>query len=136
MCLTQRFNKVELAKFKKTLPAEFPVWKMLTSNRESEYKCNNEPDFRFGVNKAGVFIGRRTRIRGRYEVGFHAFLTRYCARKYQNGKFSCIQKFYAKRSWITAAGNSMYDTQEFPRPIVVLSHIEVRDRSAKAQKSL
>lgn len=133
MCLTQRLNKAELAKFKKTLPAEFPVWKVLRTFFQSEYKSRNEPLLRLGVNKAGYYRGRRTYIGKKYKAGFHAFLTRYCARKYKDYKQYPTQKFYAKRSWVIAAGKSLYDTEEYPRPIVVLSHIEVRDKRAKAE---
>jgi hypothetical protein len=130
MCLTQRFNKTELAKFKKSLPEEFPVWKMGQLGDGGfmpEYKAGTEPILERGIHKAGSYRYNRVNIGGKYKPGFHAFLTRYCARKYQNGKYSTIiKKFYAKRSWITAAGKSLYDDKEYPHPIVVLSHIELR----------
>ena len=74
MCLSELECPKEVKEFKKTLPVEFDVWKVVYGKR-TEYHQKDEPILKEkGVYKAEFFGAHRARLR--YKPGFHAFFTK------------------------------------------------------------
>lgn len=128
MCLGNLASKKELIKFKKTLPKEFDVFKVMNLDGLPEYWQKGEAKLqKKGVYKARCRIANR-RICKDYKPGFHVFLTKQNAEHYKHIHSlatSKIKRFQAKRSWITAKGGT--SGYNFSRcvPCIVLSKIKV-----------
>lgn len=132
MCLENLMDAKALAKFKRSLPKEFPVYKNVCRDGSPQFataKCEVslvEP----GVYKAGNHRGERTPLRGKYKPGYHAFLSRTHAYRYSSKP---TKRFFAKRAWLTAVGNPCsFDQSKRKHLCIVLSHIEVRGRKKKS----
>lgn len=131
MCLEDILTKKELKEFKKGLPDVFPVWKAMLRDGRCEF--NPGTDVKIGgvnkneqeLKKKGVYFARncpkrRMSIRGMYKPGFHAFLSREDAERYESWWAKTIQAFQAKKTWIRAVGT----TEKEGIRAVVLSRIE------------
>ncbi len=134
MCLENLMDAKELAKFKKSLPKEFPIWKCVRENGILEFADMQEPTLhKTGVYKAEHHPKCRIPLCGKYQPGFHGFLKKHIASRYCKdvyyapGTESVMmpKKFFAKREWITVVGDC------YRLRSLVLSHIEVRGRKKK-----
>jgi hypothetical protein len=140
MCLTNLMNEKQLKKFKRTLPFQFSVWKVMRRKGIGEFaldryakKVNsNEVE----LIEPGIYYARNCpaqRLPITYKPGFHVFLNGEDAKVYARD-FGVIQEFSAKRSWIKQAGQSDNKQYKQPswikqagqQPCLVLSRIEVR----------
>jgi len=125
MCLKNLVPKKELAEFKRNLPKEFDVFKVVQVDGSPQWWSDGEDTLKKkGIHKAQREVGLSRMSSYRYEPGFHAFLTRHAAQKYKAGTWNKkTKKFRAKRIWVTAKGITYDDYGGIS--CIVLSKIEV-----------
>jgi hypothetical protein len=128
-------SEAELKEFKKTLPYEFSVWKVMQARGVAEFAystCSLSLYFtdenEQKLDKPGIYHARHCPHRRKpikdYKAGFHAFLTRHDAETYMVPWLDYIQEFRARRTWVKTAGEPK-DVRAYKQPCVVLSRIEV-----------
>ena len=140
MCIVNRMTRQKFTEYKKTLPDEFTVYRLMVVMFDGDLVgifCGDKRDV---TGQPGLHEARNLlldKIPITYKPGFHVYKTKKGAEQYTQfatKTWRCniqIVKAKAKRTWVTKAGNAAkFGTEELlsNHRVLVLSHILMENK--------